>query len=150
MPSVASLGHLVSKERLLVDPQEIEANKNWVWPKSMTEVRSFMGLASYYCTFVKNIASVATHLTSKRDLNLRQKRWMKLLENYDVTIQYHPRKTNVVTDMLSRKMINMGSLACLGFQHLAREIQALESKFMWLCIAEKGGVLAWIEFKPTF
>ncbi|WMV59262.1 hypothetical protein MTR67_052647 [Solanum verrucosum] len=47
-----------------VDPQKIKAVKNWVWPSSVTEVRSFVGLASYYCRFVKNFASIATHLTN--------------------------------------------------------------------------------------
>ncbi|WMV54143.1 hypothetical protein MTR67_047528 [Solanum verrucosum] len=48
----------------MVDPQKIEAVKNWVRPSSVTKVRSFMGLASYYHRFVKNFASIATHLTN--------------------------------------------------------------------------------------
>ncbi|KAH0641913.1 hypothetical protein KY290_033526 [Solanum tuberosum] len=62
--SVAFLGHVVSKEGVMVDPQKIEAVKNWVRSSSVTEVRSFMGLASYYHQFVKNFAFVATHLTN--------------------------------------------------------------------------------------
>ncbi|WMV09368.1 hypothetical protein MTR67_002753, partial [Solanum verrucosum] len=54
----------VSKEGVIVDPQKIEAVKNWVRPSSVTEVRSFVGLASYYHRFVKNFASIATHLTN--------------------------------------------------------------------------------------
>ncbi|WMV50276.1 hypothetical protein MTR67_043661, partial [Solanum verrucosum] len=38
----------VSMVGVMVDPQKIEAVKNWVWPSSMTEVRSFVGLATYY------------------------------------------------------------------------------------------------------
>ncbi|WMV45460.1 hypothetical protein MTR67_038845 [Solanum verrucosum] len=48
----------------MVDHQKIEAVKNWVRPSSVMEVRSFVGLASYYLRFVKNIASIATHLTN--------------------------------------------------------------------------------------
>jgi hypothetical protein len=43
------------------------------------------------------------YIFQQRDLNLRQRRWMELLKDYDCTIQYHPGKANVVTDALSRK-----------------------------------------------
>ncbi|GJZ46715.1 hypothetical protein Tco_0600547 [Tanacetum coccineum] len=37
------------------------------------------------------------------ELNMRQRRWLELLSDYDCKIQYHPRKANVVADALSRK-----------------------------------------------
>ncbi|WMV18243.1 hypothetical protein MTR67_011628 [Solanum verrucosum] len=61
---VALLGHVVSKEEVMVDPQKIKSVKNWVWPSSVTEVRNFVGIASYYHRFVKNFASIHTHLTN--------------------------------------------------------------------------------------
>ncbi|WMV45457.1 hypothetical protein MTR67_038842 [Solanum verrucosum] len=54
------------------------------------------------------------HVLTQKDLNLRQRRWVELLKDYDVTIQYHPCKANVVADALSRKIVSMGSLGCLG------------------------------------
>jgi hypothetical protein len=42
------------------------------------------------------------------DLNLRQQRWLELIKNYDLGINYHPDKANVVADALSRRShVNM-------------------------------------------
>ncbi|WMV29538.1 hypothetical protein MTR67_022923 [Solanum verrucosum] len=60
---VAFLRHAVSKEGVMVDPQNIEAVKIWVRTSTTTEVRSFDRLSSYYHRFVKDFISIATHLT---------------------------------------------------------------------------------------
>ncbi|XP_049393423.1 uncharacterized protein LOC125857817 [Solanum stenotomum] len=44
------------------------------------------------------------------DLNLRHRRWIELLKDYDVIIQYHPSKSNVVVDTLSRKTRKVASI----------------------------------------
>nr|GFB04392.1 putative reverse transcriptase domain-containing protein [Tanacetum cinerariifolium] len=43
------------------------------------------------------------HILDKKELNMRQRRWLELLSDYDCDIRYHPRKANVVADALSRK-----------------------------------------------
>ncbi|GJS17709.1 putative reverse transcriptase domain-containing protein [Tanacetum coccineum] len=43
------------------------------------------------------------HILDQKELNMRQRRWLELLSDYDYEIQYHPRKANVVADALSRK-----------------------------------------------
>lgn len=78
---------------------------------------------------------------------------MKLLKDYDVTIQYYLSKVSMVVDALSQKLISIDSLACLGVtrQSLASEIQELEIKFINLGISRKvARVLANIEIRPTF
>ena len=45
-------------------------------------------------------------MLTQKDLNLRQRRWLELLKDYDCIIDYHPGKANVVADALSRKMIS--------------------------------------------
>ncbi|GJR97988.1 putative reverse transcriptase domain-containing protein [Tanacetum coccineum] len=43
------------------------------------------------------------HILDQKELNMRQRRWLELLSDYDCDIRYHPRKANVVADALSRK-----------------------------------------------
>ncbi|GKE57829.1 putative reverse transcriptase domain-containing protein [Tanacetum coccineum] len=51
----------------------------------------------------KNYTTHDLELGSVKDLNMRQRRWLELLSDYDCEIHYHPRKANVVADALSRK-----------------------------------------------
>ena len=44
------------------------------------------------------------YLFSQKELSLRQRRWKKIFKDYDCTLNYHPRKANVVADALSRKV----------------------------------------------
>nr|GFA73771.1 putative reverse transcriptase domain-containing protein [Tanacetum cinerariifolium] len=43
------------------------------------------------------------HILDQKELNMRQRRWLELLSDYDCDIHYHPGKVNVVADALSRK-----------------------------------------------
>ena len=52
LDKVTFLGHVISVEGVIVDPQTIEAVVNWKQPKNVLEVRSFLGLAGYYRKFV--------------------------------------------------------------------------------------------------
>ncbi|XP_069152913.1 uncharacterized protein [Solanum lycopersicum] len=248
------------------DPKKIEAVRDWVRPASVTEIRSFLGLAGYYRWFVEGFSSISTLLTrlkqkevtflwsdeyevsfqkltfidyrsnfdptrggrgfccilrcfsdwsllcidvegkviayasrqlkvhqknypihdlelavvvftlniwrhylygvhckvfmnhcslkyifNQRDLNLRQRRWLELLKDYDMTIIYHLGKANVIVDALSRKAVSMGSLAMLqvGECPLARDVQSLANKFVRLDISEPRKVLAYMEARSS-
>ncbi|KAA3465826.1 Retrotransposable element Tf2 [Gossypium australe] len=68
------LGHIVSGDRIRVDPSKISAIVDWKPPRN-------------------------------KDLNLRQRRWLELLKDYELLINYHPGKAKVVADALSRKSL---------------------------------------------
>ncbi|GJT42699.1 hypothetical protein Tco_0951414 [Tanacetum coccineum] len=46
------------------------------------------------------------HILDQKELNMRQRRWLELLSDYDCEICYHPGKANVMADALSRKEQN--------------------------------------------
>jgi hypothetical protein len=54
------LVHIISKDGIVVDPEKIEAIREWSTPKNVTEVRSFMGLDGYYRRFIAGL--FASHM----------------------------------------------------------------------------------------
>ncbi|XP_052479587.1 uncharacterized protein LOC128034785 [Gossypium raimondii] len=67
------------------------------------------------------------------ELNLKQRRWIELLKDYDCTIEYHPGKANVVANALSR-----------------RAVIDLRAMFARLNLFDDGSMLAKLQVKPTW
>jgi len=61
---VEYLGYVISTDRIAVDDRKIKSIKEWKTPTNTTEIRSFLGLASYYRKFVPNFSAVAAPLTN--------------------------------------------------------------------------------------
>ncbi|XP_070031163.1 uncharacterized protein [Nicotiana tomentosiformis] len=83
------------------------------------------------------------YIFKQKELNLRQRRWLEPLKDYDINILYHPGKANVIEDALGRKSV--GILAHLTVQRrtLGREIQKLANDGIRLDETEEGGITAY-------
>lgn len=86
------------------------------------------------------------YIITQKELNMRQRRWLELIKDYDVDIQYHPGKANVVADALSRKRV--GNLATM----ISTERRLLDDmrKFeLEIVTREVGERLANMRIQPT-
>nr|GEW10335.1 hypothetical protein [Tanacetum cinerariifolium] len=121
LESVQFLGHVIDSEGIHVDPAKIVAIKNWATPTTSTEKNKkfeweteteevFQMLKQkLYCAPILALPEGSDDFVSlqyildQKELNMRQRRWIELLSDYDCEIRYHPEKANVVADALSRK-----------------------------------------------
>ncbi|KAA3487509.1 DNA/RNA polymerases superfamily protein [Gossypium australe] len=117
---VSFLGHIVSASGIRVDPSKISAILDWKPPRNVSEVRSFLGLAGYYHRFVKGFSVIATPLTRLLHKDVRFE-WLdkcqKIFDqlktllteapvlDYELVIDYHLGKENVVANALSKKSL---------------------------------------------
>ena len=63
-PQVHYLGHVVSAEGVQPDPAKVEVVKNWPIPRTVKDIRSFLGFSGYYRRFIPHFAQIAEPLTS--------------------------------------------------------------------------------------
>ena len=75
------------------------------------------------------------YLFEQKELNMRQRRWMELLKDYDFELNYHPGKANVVADALSRKSL-YAAWMMLREEELLKAFQGLN-----LGVREESGIL---------
>ncbi|GAU45290.1 hypothetical protein TSUD_327480 [Trifolium subterraneum] len=247
LEEVSFLGHVISSGGIAVDPAKVDAVTKWGTPASVSEIRSFLGLAGYYRRFIEGFSKMALPLTlltrkdqafvwdekceksfqelkeklttapvlilpdakesfvvycdasklglggvlmqkgkvvayasrqlkvhernypthdlelaavvftlkvwrhylygsrfevfsdhkslkylfDQKELNMRQRRWLEFLKDYDFELSYHPGKANVVADALSRKSLHMSSLMLTNpFLEKVRECQKEDEKLM--------------------
>jgi hypothetical protein len=63
LDSVKFLGHTISKDDISVDPSKVQEVMDWKPPKSVHQIRSFLGLAGYYRRFIPDLSRIAKSMT---------------------------------------------------------------------------------------
>ena len=63
LTEVKFLGHVVSASGVSMNLEKVEATMNWERPKSVFEIRSFLGLAGYCKRFIEDLSRLAAPMT---------------------------------------------------------------------------------------
>ncbi|WVZ97998.1 hypothetical protein U9M48_043491 [Paspalum notatum var. saurae] len=71
LKEVAFLGHILSAKGVAVDPSKVEDVLNWKQPQTVTEIRSFLGLAGYSRRFIKDLSRISKPMTALTQKNAK-------------------------------------------------------------------------------
>ena len=63
LKQVGFLGHVLSAEGIAVDPSKVKDMLDWLPPTTVTQIRSFLGLAGYYLRFIEGFSKIAKPMT---------------------------------------------------------------------------------------
>ena len=68
------------------------------------------------------------YIFTQKDINMRQRRWLELLVDYDLKINYHPGKANVVADALNQKSQTIMASTITTQKQLLRDLEKMSIK----------------------
>ncbi|GJR64750.1 retrotransposon protein, putative, ty3-gypsy subclass [Tanacetum coccineum] len=117
LSKVKFFGHMIDSEGIHVDPAKIESIKvgrdfdaereGHTHDLEIGAVVFALKMWRHYlygtkCVMFTDHKSLQ-HILDEKELNMRQRRWLELLSDYDCEIRYHPEKANVVANALSQK-----------------------------------------------
>ena len=101
---------LMQSERVVAYGSRQLKNHEKNYPTHDMELVAIVFALKFWCHYlygeqfeVFSNHNILKYIFTQWDLNMRQRRWMKYLEDYDFTLHYHPGKANVVADALNRK-----------------------------------------------
>lgn len=80
LEEVPFLGHVINKDGISVDPAKVKAVVRWKNPKSVTEVKNFLGLVRYYCDFIEGFSKIALPMMQLTRKGHPSSRWRNTKE----------------------------------------------------------------------
>jgi hypothetical protein len=86
LKEVLFLGHIISIDGITVNPSKVQEVHNWKSPRSVTQIRSFLGLAGYYHRFIPNFSKISKPMTKflEKETNFK---WSSQCEEAFLTLK---------------------------------------------------------------
>jgi hypothetical protein len=100
------LGHVISAEGITVDPSKVQEVLDWKSPRSVTQIRSFFGLAGYYRRFIPNFSNIAKPMTKLLEKDAKFK-WSLQCEKAFLTLKKLLTTTSVLSQPNIEKSFDM-------------------------------------------
>jgi hypothetical protein len=91
---VKFVGHTISKEGISVDPSKVQEVMDWKPPKTVHQIRSFLGLAGYYRRFISNFSRIAKPMTELL------KKGVKFVWSEDCEKAFHTLRQHLTTTLV--------------------------------------------------
>jgi hypothetical protein len=86
LKEVLFIGHIISAEGIVVDPSKVQEVLDWKFPRSVTQIRSFLRLAGYYRRFIPNFSKIAKPMTQLLEKEAKFK-WSPQSEEVFLTLK---------------------------------------------------------------
>jgi hypothetical protein len=85
---VKFLGHTISKDDISIDPSKVQEVMDWKPPKSVHQIRSFLGLAGYYRRFISDFSRISKPMTELLKKGVKFV-WSEACEKAFYTLRQH-------------------------------------------------------------
>jgi hypothetical protein len=102
LKSVKFLGHTISHDGISVDPSKVQEVMDWKPPKSVHQIRSFLGLAGYYRRFIPNFSRIAKPMTELHKKGVKFV-WSEACEKAFHTLRKHLTSAPVLVQLNNSK-----------------------------------------------
>jgi hypothetical protein len=103
------MGHIISTDEIIFDPEKINTIRGWLVPRNVTKVKSFMGLSDYYQIFIKGFSKIAIPII------YLQKKIMKFEWTYDCEEKFQqPKDISTSAPILNIAYLDEYFLVCIG------------------------------------
>jgi hypothetical protein len=134
LDTVKFLGHTISSDGISVDPSKVQEVMDWKPPTSVHQIRSFLGLAGYYCRFIPDFSKIAKPMTEllKKGVTFS---WNEKCEEAFHTVRAHLTTTPILAQPDNSKPFDVYcdasgiGLGCVLIQN--NRVIAYASRALW-------------------